>query len=178
MARTVSRLLAATVLAVTLTACGDGSSGTVSEADPRAETSASTQALAAAAETLEAFFQVKGRANEPLSAKIDRQERYLTERSVHPTAAYEDGMGEGPAGITEEDVLVELSDSRMSGSQVMIDFETETSSLNHSIVGGELSDAEPSRGSSHWSGTATLELVGNTWLINRLTIESFGGSTG
>ncbi|MFC7358729.1 hypothetical protein [Nocardioides astragali] len=132
--------------------------------------------MQAAVATVRAFFAVKGRAEDPIGVQIDRQAVYLTSRDVHPTVAYEDGMDGHPTGITDSDVRVELSDRRWSGDRIRIDFAFASTGSSYPVRGRELQLDAGAPQESHWEGTATLENRNGEWLIDDLTVDSFGGS--
>jgi hypothetical protein len=132
--------------------------------------------MRAAEGTLRAFFAVRTRAQDDLSAQIDAQAPYLTAREVHPSAAYEADLRGRPTGVTGTTARVELSDSRWVGDDIQIDFEFTGTSINYPVEGTELQLDGGSPGESYWNGTATLENRDGEWLIDDLTVESFGGS--
>ena len=142
------------------------------------ESSADDDAMQAAEATLRAFFAVKGQAKDDLSVQIDAQAPYLTERDVHPGAAYEAGWRGRPTGVTHKHVSVVLTDSRWVGDDIQIDFQFTGRSVNYPVEGTELQLDAGSPGESYWNGTATLESRGGEWLIDDLTVDSSGGSVG
>ena len=131
--------------------------------------------MQAAEATVRAFFAVRTQAQDDLSAQIDAQAPYLTARDVHPGAAYEADMRGRPTGVTGTDVRVELSDSRWVGDDIQIDFEFTGTSMNYPVEGTELQLDAGSPGESYWNGTATLENRDGEWLIDDLTVDSYGG---
>jgi hypothetical protein len=137
--------------------------------------SSDADAMQAAETTLRAFFAVKGRAEDPIGVLIDKQAVYLTARDVHPTVAYEDGMGGRPTGITDSDVRVELSDRRWSGGKIQIDFAFASTGTSYPIQGTNVQLDAGAPQESHWEGTATLEDRNGEWLIDDLTVDSSGG---
>ena len=134
--------------------------------------------MKAAERTVRAFFAVKRRAEDDLSAQIDAQAVYLTTRDVHPGAVYETGGRGQPTGVTDTNVNLELSDSRWVGEGVQVDFELTGTSVSYPIEGTELQLDAGARGEFYYNGTATLENRDGEWLINDLTADSYGGSVG
>jgi hypothetical protein len=138
-------------------------------------TSADADAIQAAESTVRAFFAVKGRAEDPLSVRIDEQAAYLTARDVHPTAAYETGGLDRPSGITDSEVTVELSNSRWVGDDIQIDFMFDSTGVSYPVIGEQVQLDEGTPQKAYWDGTATLENRNGEWLINDLSVDSFGG---
>lgn len=134
--------------------------------------SADSDAMRAAEATVRAFFAVKGQAEDPLSVQIDEQAAYLTARDVHPTSAYQASTSDQPSGIATTEVSVELSNTRMIGDEVLVDFAFES----YMMIGTELQLDAGQPHESHWDGSATLEERDGEWLINDLTVDSYGGS--
>lgn len=142
------------------------------------ESSADADALRAAEATVRAYFAVKSQAADDLSVQIDAQEAYLTARDVHPGAAYEAGWHGHPTGVTDTDSRVELFDSRWVGDDIQIDFNFTGTNVTYPVEGKELQLDAGAPGKFYWTGTATLENRDGEWLINNLTTDSSGGSTG
>ncbi len=167
-------------LAFCTVACGArASSGTAAPDSPAgSEAVADRDAMQAAEATVRAFFAVKGRAENPLSVRIDEQAVYLTARDVHPSAAYETGAHDRPSGITDSAVTVELSNVRWIADDIQIDFEFDSSGVSYPMIGTKLQLDAGSPQESHWDGTATLDERNGEWLIDDLSIDSFGGEIG
>jgi hypothetical protein len=139
------------------------------------ETSADSNAIQAAEATVRAFFAVKGQAENPISVRIDEQAVYLTSRGVHPSAAYEVGMEDRPSGITDSEVTVELSNARWLDDDIQIDFEFDSTGVSYPTIGNKMQFDKGTPQRSHWDGTATLEKRDGAWLIDDLSVDSFGG---
>jgi hypothetical protein len=170
----------AVALSFCAVACGaQPSSGEVGPSSFGAsETPADSDAVRAAEATVQAFFAVKGQAENPISVRIDEQAVYLTSRGVHPGAAYEKSMDDRPSGITDSEVTVELSNARWLDDDIQIDFEFDSTGVSYPTIGNrmQLDKGTPQR--SHWDGTATLEKRNGAWLIDDLSVDSFGGGIG
>ncbi|WP_139227657.1 hypothetical protein [Nocardioides alpinus] len=169
------------VLVACLTvACGprsapeDAAPSPVTTSEPVADPDAVQEAEA----TLRAFFAVKGRAEDPLSVRIDEQSVHLTARDVHPSAAYEAGMQDRPSGITDSTVSVDLSSPRWTGDTIRIDFDFHSTGVSYPMIGDRLQRDAGVPAKSHWAGTATLENQDGAWLIDDLTADSFGSAVG
>lgn len=128
----------------------------------------------AAQSTLRGFFAVKGRAEDPIGVRIDQQSVFLTSRDVHPSAASEAGMGDRPSGITDSAVSVELSDARWVGGEIRIDFAFDSTGVSYPTIGDEVELDQGTQQASHWDGTATLQNRNGDWLIDQLSIDSYG----
>ena len=171
---------AAAAVALLAVACGEspapGPAGPTTGSAVGA--SADAEAMRAAETTVRDFFAVEGRAEDPISVLIDEQAAYLTSRDVHPTTAYDVSRSDRPSGITDTDKQVTLSNTRMAGDEVLVDFAAEWTSVSYPFIDGvmQLDQAQP--GAGYWDGTATLEQRDGEWLINDLTIVRNGGSTG
>jgi hypothetical protein len=135
-------------------------------------------AIAAAEKTVRAFFAVKGRAEDPISVMIDEQAPYLTSRDVHPATGYDMSRSDHPSGITVEDVSVELSDPRMAGEEVLVDFAFRSTGVTYTFIDEVMQLGQGQPQESHWDGTATLEERDGAWLINELTVDRTGASWG
>jgi hypothetical protein len=135
-------------------------------------------AIAAAEATVRAFFAVKGRAEDPFSVRIDQQAAYLTARDVHPAAEHAASRGDLPSGITDKEVSVDLSSSRLVGDEVLVDFVLDSTAVSYPLINDEMQLDSGQPGTGHWSGTATLEERDGVWLINGFTTVSSGGTLG
>lgn len=167
--------------ALTLTGCGgegEVNKPPASSSEAPTEAEADEAALEEAQATLTSFFQTKATAEDSLSAKIDAQAKFLTDRSVHPSVAYEKGYPRGPMGVEEQEVVVQLTNARRVEGQIMVDFKTDTSNISYPFLDGKMIEGEGTPGWSRWDGTATLDQVGDQWLISNLTMESIGGGSG
>lgn len=167
------------VMALVLGAVGCGEQSSSEGAGQRSvvtsETAADPSGIQAAESTVRAFFAVKGRAEDPISVRIDEQAAYLTARDVHPSAASETVMRDSPSGITDLEVSVELSNARWADDDIQVDFDFDSTGVSYPFIDDkvQLDDGTPQE--SHWEGTATLENRNGTWLIDELSVESSGG---
>jgi hypothetical protein len=171
---------AVAALAVFAVACGASpSSGPGTESTSAvAEGEGDPAAVQAAEATVRAFFAVKGRAEDPLSVRIDEQVAYLTSREVHPATGYRSSTSKHPSGLTDTELSVELSNTRMVGDEVLVDFAFESTGVTYPMIDYVMQrdDVMPTEG--YWDGTATLEERDGEWLINDLTVVRSGSTFG
>jgi hypothetical protein len=158
-------------------ACGESPAPGPAGPTTGSATAAPADAMRAAQATVRDFFAVKGRAEDPISVLIDEQAGYLTSRDVHPTTAYEVSTSDRPSGITDTDKHVALSNTRLDGDEVLVDFEAEWTSISYPFIDDVMQRDQGQPAAGFWDGTATLEQLDGEWLINRLTIVRNGGST-
>lgn len=142
-------------------------------AGPEGQEAVTQADITAALRTVRSFLAVKSRAGDRVSVRIDEQEQYLTDRDVQPVLeeAYPD-----PLGWEDKDVAIELSDARADGDVITVDFERVSQAISYAFIDGEMED-EGSPATSTWSGTATLEHVDGTWLINDLATDVASGGS-
>ena len=165
-----------TALVLCSSGCGEQSSA--DSAAPRPEAVVDTAAIEAAESTLRGFFAVKGRAEDAIGVRIDQQSVFLTSRDVHPSVASESSMRDRPSGITDSAVSVELSNARRVGGDIRIDFAFDSTGVSYPMIGDEVQLDEGTPQTSHWDGTATLQNRNGEWLIDELSIDSYGGEVG
>ena len=166
----------ATALVLCVSGCGEQTS--TDSAAPRPEPAVDTAGIEAAESTLRGFFAVKGRAEDAIGVRIDQQSVFLTSRDVHPAAASESSMRDRPSGVTDSAVSVELSNPRWVGDAIRIDFAFDSTGVSYPTIGGEVQLDEGTPQISHWNGTATLQNRNGEWLIDELSIDSYGGEVG
>ncbi|WP_185994379.1 hypothetical protein [Nocardioides campestrisoli] len=182
----LTRAVCGALIVFSCSAVGCGTEVSPAEPDPVAasespadsEAPADAEAVEAAEATVRAFFAVKSQAEEPLSAKIDRQAVYLTSRDAHPSAPYEAGQEGRPSGISDSEVTVDLSNVRWLDDDIQIDFDFDGTGLSYPMIGDELQTDQATAQRSRWEGTATLENRNGEWLIRELSVDSFGGGIG
>ena len=79
-----------------------------------------------------------------------------------------------PSGVTDSEVTVELSDARWRADDIQIDFELDSTGVSYPMLDDVLQLDQGTPVTSFWDGTATLENRGGEWLIDDLTLGSFG----
>ena len=110
--------------------------------------SADAEAMRAAETTVRDFFAVEGRAEDPVQRPDRRAGRLPHARDVHPTRRTTSAAGRPcPSGITDTDKQVTLSNTRMVGDEVLVDFAAEWTSVSYPFIDGvmQLDQATPAR---------------------------------